>query len=57
MNYGEYVSIVRGNKLDKLTLALIAHDSKKEDVISLVRAQILFQLAFQPVRWEGPSIE
>jgi methylglyoxal synthase len=28
----------KGQKLEKLTLALIAHDSKKEDMVSLVRA-------------------
>jgi methylglyoxal synthase len=27
-----------GQKLEKLTLALIAHDSKKDDMVSLVRA-------------------
>jgi methylglyoxal synthase len=32
------VSIKKRKKLEKLTLALIAHDSKKEDMISLVGA-------------------
>lgn len=32
------MSTEKGKKLEKLTLALIAHDSKKEDMVSLVRA-------------------
>jgi methylglyoxal synthase len=32
------MSTEKGRKLEKLTLALIAHDSKKEDMVSLVRA-------------------
>jgi methylglyoxal synthase len=32
------MSIEKGHKLEKLTLALIAHDSKKEDMVSLVKA-------------------
>jgi methylglyoxal synthase len=33
-----FMSTEKGHKLEKLTLALIAHDSKKEDMVSLVKA-------------------
>jgi methylglyoxal synthase len=33
-----FMSTEKGHKLAKLTLALIAHDSKKEDMVSLVKA-------------------
>ncbi len=53
------MSIEKGQKPDKLTLALIAHDSKKQDMVSLVKAhrQELSEINLVATRSTGQIIQ